>query len=100
MISEAYHMDCMVAMREMPDNAFDLAVVDPPYGIDITSRPARSNSVHVEREREREPRQSEAAGRSEVRIQVGGGLLSCPKATTLLTIKRHQMRNTFPKSKE
>lgn len=28
----AYNMDCMDAMREMPDNAFDLAVVDPPYG--------------------------------------------------------------------
>lgn len=29
----AYNMDCLAAMREMPDNAFDLAVVDPPYGI-------------------------------------------------------------------
>lgn len=29
----AYNMDCMEAMREMPDKAFDLAVVDPPYGI-------------------------------------------------------------------
>lgn len=28
----AYNMDCMEAMRKMPDNAFDLAVVDPPYG--------------------------------------------------------------------
>ena len=26
-------MDCMEALRQMPDNAFDLAVVDPPYGI-------------------------------------------------------------------
>ena len=28
----AYNADCLAAMREMPDNAFDLAVVDPPYG--------------------------------------------------------------------
>ena len=28
----AYNIDCLEAMREMPDNAFDLAVVDPPYG--------------------------------------------------------------------
>lgn len=28
----AYNMDCMDAMKDMPDNAFDLAVVDPPYG--------------------------------------------------------------------
>lgn len=33
----AYNMDCMVAMREMEDNAFDLAVVDPPYGINIAN---------------------------------------------------------------
>jgi DNA modification methylase len=25
-------MDCMEAMREMPDKAFELAIVDPPYG--------------------------------------------------------------------
>lgn len=29
----AYNMDCMEAMREMPDKCFDLAVVDPMYGI-------------------------------------------------------------------
>ena len=29
----AYNMDCLEAMRTMPDKAFDLAVVDPPYGI-------------------------------------------------------------------
>lgn len=27
----AYNMDCMVAMRKIPDKYFDLAVVDPPY---------------------------------------------------------------------
>ena len=32
----AYNMDCLSAMREMPDNAFDLAVVDPPYGDALT----------------------------------------------------------------
>jgi len=34
-ISEVYNMDCLAAMREMPDKAFSLAIVDPPYGIDI-----------------------------------------------------------------
>ena len=28
-----YNMDCMEGMREFPDNYFDLAIVDPPYGI-------------------------------------------------------------------
>ena len=36
MSSIAYNMDCLEAMRKMPDNAFDLAVVDPPYGSGLT----------------------------------------------------------------
>ena len=28
-----YNQDCMEAMMEMSDNQFDLAIVDPPYGI-------------------------------------------------------------------
>ena len=49
-------MDCMVAMRQMKDREFDLAIVDPPYGINITKSGTRilcSQSVNVERERER-----------------------------------------------
>lgn len=30
-----YNADCMDIMRDMPDKAFDLAIVDPPYGIGI-----------------------------------------------------------------
>lgn len=30
-MTHAYLMDCMDAMRDMPDKAYDLAVVDPPY---------------------------------------------------------------------
>lgn len=41
-------MDCLDAMRQMPDKAFDLAIVDPPYG-----GGAGSQFVQVERERER-----------------------------------------------
>ena len=33
MSSVVYCEDCLTAMKEMPDKAFDLAVVDPPYGI-------------------------------------------------------------------
>ena len=32
MISEAYNIDCMNFMKNIPDNYFDLSVVDPPYG--------------------------------------------------------------------
>lgn len=30
---ELLHIDCMEYMRTLPDKAFDLAIVDPPYGI-------------------------------------------------------------------
>lgn len=36
-----YNADCMDVMREMPDNAFDLAIVDPPYGININMNMGR-----------------------------------------------------------
>lgn len=29
------HGDCMEYLRSLPDNAYDLAIVDPPYGINI-----------------------------------------------------------------
>ena len=29
-----YNIDCMEGMREFPDNYFELAIVDPPYGIE------------------------------------------------------------------
>jgi len=31
------NMDCMDYMRSLPDNAFELAIVDPPYGIDAAN---------------------------------------------------------------
>lgn len=31
------HADCMAVMAALPDMAFDLAIVDPPYGIKINS---------------------------------------------------------------
>lgn len=30
-----YNADCMEIMKQYPDNHFDLAIVDPPYGVDI-----------------------------------------------------------------
>lgn len=30
-----YNADCMDILRDMADNSFDLAIVDPPYGIHI-----------------------------------------------------------------
>lgn len=32
-----YNMDCMEGMKEFPNKYFDLAIVDPPYGIGVMS---------------------------------------------------------------
>lgn len=32
MISEVFNMDCVEYMRTLPDNYFDIAICDPPYG--------------------------------------------------------------------
>ena len=36
-----YNMDCMEGMKEFPNKYFDLAVVDPPYGININHNMGR-----------------------------------------------------------
>lgn len=35
MISQVENRDCLEAMKEFPDKYFDLAIVDPPYGIGV-----------------------------------------------------------------
>tara|TARA_R110002020_G_scaffold199798_1_gene401707 strand:+ start:10045 stop:10686 length:642 start_codon:yes stop_codon:yes gene_type:complete len=39
-----YNQDCMEAMKEMSDNQFDLAIVDPPYGLERYKRKDGGNS--------------------------------------------------------
>lgn len=39
--NNAYCMDCMEYMKTLPDKAFDLAVVDPPYGLGIDGQKER-----------------------------------------------------------
>lgn len=35
--SEVTNEDCMVGMARYPDKYFDLAIVDPPYGLDLAN---------------------------------------------------------------
>ena len=65
-----YNMDCMEGMKQFPDNYFDLAIVDPPYGsgagngngktrADLAGRSTVIDHLHSsqrKRERERECR--------------------------------------------
>jgi len=36
-----YNTDCLPAMQKMADNQYDLAIVDPPYGLDIVEKSSR-----------------------------------------------------------
>ena len=38
MVRDFINIDCMDGMNKYPDNYFGLAIVDPPYGIDICSK--------------------------------------------------------------
>lgn len=40
-LNRLYNMDCMEGMKQFPDQYFDLAIVDPPYGININNNMGR-----------------------------------------------------------
>ena len=42
---ELLNMDCMEYMKSCKDNEFDIAIVDPPYGINAAKRVDRSRYV-------------------------------------------------------
>lgn len=51
-----YNMDNMVGMKEFPDKYFDLAIVDPPYGIgvdgqkeSISKNPKHNRKLHIKK---------------------------------------------------
>ena len=44
-LNKLYLMDCMEGMAQFPDKYFDLAIVDPPYGINV----AKSGKVGGEK---------------------------------------------------
>lgn len=46
-MTQAFNRDCMDAMKEYPDKYFDLAVVDPPYGINVGSQPGGGNREYI-----------------------------------------------------
>jgi site-specific DNA-methyltransferase (adenine-specific) len=48
LVSEVYNMDCIQGMKKYPDKYFDLAIVDPPYGIGADKK---QNKAAEQRER-------------------------------------------------
>ena len=44
-----YNMDCMDGMREFPDKFFDLAIVDPPYGVGDRFKGGKTGKMNFNR---------------------------------------------------
>lgn len=61
-MNEAYLIDCMEYMKTLPDKAFDLAIVDPPYGIGVDGQkerydfknPKHSRKAHAQKDWDKE----------------------------------------------
>jgi site-specific DNA-methyltransferase (adenine-specific) len=43
--SEIYNIDCIEGMKKYPDNYFELAIVDPPYGINVNMNAGRKKDT-------------------------------------------------------
>jgi len=80
-----YLGDCMTAMQEMEDNSYDLAIVDPEYGIDINMNMGRrkgKRAMHDKKEWDKEPPTQEYFNDlfrvSKNRIICGGNYFNLP----------------------
>ena len=60
--------DCMDIMRDMPDKAFDLAIVDPPYGINAHTFQPPSDSYRKRTKRNNSKRLNGGSGKLKNRI--------------------------------
>lgn len=90
--SFAFNADCMDLLRALPDKSVVLACVDPPYG------DASSQTVNVERERERETvqpvrrlvRQIQNGGTDSDRGSTGTSIRTWDRFAGGTTFKRYQ----------
>lgn len=67
-----FRRDCMELMRETPDKYYDLAVVDPPYGIGADKM---NMGTHLTRKGDGYPGESTASKLRKNRLNSGGGKL-------------------------
>ena len=71
-----YNMDCMEGMKQFPDKYFELAIVDPPYGINIGSEPGGGGQQTNHPVRRKAKRQIQIGGANPFggRYKSGGSL--------------------------
>ena len=84
-----YNMDCLEGMKKFPDKYFQLAICDPPYGINIGSEPGGATNSGYRSEEEEANNSDRRSNSVRKQIRVGGGSASRPKHT------RHSMTATY-----
>ena len=97
--------DCMEAMAKMPDKAYDLAIVDPPYGIDVANMNlgkgggvARNNSYKKGDWDKNTPNSEywvELFRVSKNQIVWGGNYYDLPKTKGWVVWKKMDIKNDF-----
>ncbi|MFY0481653.1 DNA methyltransferase [Flavobacterium sp. PLA-1-15] len=78
--SIVHNIDCMEYMKTVPDKYFDLAIVDPPYGINA---PNMQMGTHTTRKGDGYPAESVATKLRKGRLNSGGGKLKNRNLNTM-----------------
>lgn len=84
-------MDCMDGMKEFPDKYFDLAIVDPPYGINIGDEVGGGEPIRYHSAEEATSNSNRRLNAVRKQVRVGGDSLSHPKSIRRLMTATHQM---------
>ena len=103
-----YQGDCMDLMKQYPDKYFDLAIVDPPYGLDFgtynrtnktaTGERVKANKYHCSDWDKNTPHQSyftELQRISKNQIIWGGNYFNLPPSRCFIFWYKHQPVNNF-----
>jgi len=103
--SEVFNEDCIQVMKRYPDKFFDLAVVDPPYGIDAANMNlgkgggvAKHNN-HKKKDWDKEPPNNDYWNElfrvSKNQIVWGGNYYELPKTKGWIIWKKMDIKNDF-----
>ncbi|MFA7255972.1 MAG: DNA methyltransferase [Kiritimatiellales bacterium] len=96
-LNRLYCMDCMEGMKQIPDKFFELAIVDPPYGIKINSsgRVGHYGGRGKKWDSETPPEEyfSEIGRVSQNQIVWGGNYFALPKTRCFLIWDKMQPQN-------
>ena len=98
-----YNMDCMEGMKEIPDKYFDLAIVDPPYGININhnmgrregDKPSNYKKVNWDNETPTEKYFAEIERVSKNRIIWGANYFQMPPTKCFIVWRKPQITETL-----